>query len=155
MPASKSSGRAWAEARLGEGARKSKILLTAASAGFLRTQLLHQKRFEPTGASYLLGSERTFSASDFARSEAVLSANAAANLALRARLRRPPGGTFRIEFLLQPPSPKARQNLILAPGPPDPLKDVASFGNDTPVGDRSPGAIGASGHAESVGSVPI
>src|SRR5262249_28231236 len=65
------------------------------------------------------------------------------------------GGSVKFKNCFMSLPPKTRQNLILAPGPPNPLNDVASFGNDPPVGDRSPGAIGASGHAESVGSVPI
>src|SRR5262249_29120598 len=48
----------------------------------------------------------------------------------------PPGrGKREIQKLLHVPSPKARQNLILA-GVPRPLGDVASFGDDTPTGIR-------------------
>src|SRR6516225_1927911 len=46
----------------------------------------------------------------------------------------PPGrGKREIQKLLHVPSPKTRQNLILAEGGPRPLGDVAFFGDDTPT----------------------
>ena len=48
----------------------------------------------------------------------------------------PVGGKREIRKLLHVPSPKTRQDLILAKGVPRPLGDVASFGADTPMGIR-------------------
>ena len=44
----------------------------------------------------------------------------------------PVGGKREIQKLLHVPSPKTRQNLILAKWRPRPLGDVASFGDDAP-----------------------